>query len=148
MAEIPVEKESGSKAWLWLLLAAVAIALLTWWLLEGRAKDEAVDHDGAIVASVQPADAGTLTTGEPVNLSGVQVASVAGDRTFFIDHFGARVPVLLSTPAPSGSLDEGATVNLTGELRQTANGLPPGTDASALNGSQTYILATDVEPMS
>lgn len=131
MAEIPVEKKTGSLWWLWLLLVIVAAALI-WWLVEAN------DNDRVEAASVAPVpaqvqadnatapyvDTGTtnrtndmamLTSGQitgmigqEVHLQGVPVQSLAGDMAFYIGSNEAdRVLVAFDQVPTPGTAKEG-----------------------------------------
>lgn len=154
MAEIPVEKRSGSYSWLWILLALLLLALLAWWLL-GNDDDEveAVVDEPVAEAPAVPA-AGALVIGEQIDMEGVEVTSLAGEMAFYIEHNGEQVPVFFDQVPTPGSptegrydINPGTRVNLTGEVRAATDGLPENADPSFLGTSENYIFATNVEPV-
>lgn len=155
MAEIPIEKKSGL-GWLWLLIAAIVLALLAWWLLDNDG-DEAqyADTDTAAVVAgpaTNTATASALTIGDTVNLDNVRVTSLAGDMAFNVDAFGQNMLVLFDqTPTPNTAkegeydINPGSVVNLDGEIRSAADPLPAGVTAEIPAGTDRYIYATDIE---
>lgn len=153
MAEIPIEQKSGSKSWLWILLALLLVALLAWWLLSDDREEgvEPVVSEAVTEAPVLPA-AGTLVIGEMVDMDGVEVTSLAGDMAFYVDHQGQRVPVFFDEVRTPGSptegrldINPGTMVNIDGEVRAANDRLPEGADPSILGDSQNYIFANDIE---
>lgn len=155
MAEIPVERKSGSKSWLWILLALLVLALLAWWILDDD--DEIATYDttvaeSTVLADEQPAQAGMLTVGETVNLDQVEVTELAGDMAFYIQMNGQRVPVFFDQVPTPGTATEGrydinagSVVNIDGEVRSATDTLPANADPSILAGTQNYIFATSLE---
>jgi hypothetical protein len=141
MAEIPVEKKSGSSWGIWLLLGALALAALIWILADNDPEpvetaaippaDLAVPVAPAVpvtpVAPTAPAadpagpvtDLATLTgaadltpmIGRQVNLTAVPVAAMAGDRTFFVGEGSDRLFVLLPEGQPGVPTEDSVNVN-------------------------------------
>ena len=154
MAEIPVEKRSGSKSWLWILLALLLLGLLAWWLLSDDG-DEVEYIDDTTTAAVAPVTTGEqLVVGQQVNMEAVEVTSLAGDMAFYIDVNGERVPVFFDQVPTPGTATEGRydinpgnLVNITGEVRQSTDPLPANADPSILGDAQHYIYATNLEPV-
>lgn len=151
MAEIPIEKKSGSK-WLWILLALLALALIAWWILDDDGDDVVEYTDQAVVADTVPAATGMLVVGESVDMDGVEVTSLAGDMAFYIEMNGQQVPVFfdqVSTPgdATEGEYDinPGSILNIEGEVRSATDTLPANADPSILGQSQNYIFAESIE---
>ncbi len=157
MAEIPVERESGSKTWLWILLALLVLALLAWWILADNEDENAgyvADNTVAESTLAEPAvtQPGMLTVGETVDLDGVEVSSLAGDMAFYIEMNGERVPVFFDqVPTPGDAtegeydINPGSVVNIDGEVRSATDTLPANADPSILGDSQNYIFANSIE---
>lgn len=172
MAEIPVEKKAGVPWWVWLLGALLLLGLL-WWLL-GSNDREATET--AAVAPVETpvameplpgtiapaADTGPITdlamitgaadpaalTGRQVQLTGVPVPEVPGDRTFLVGEGANRLFVFLPEDAPglptedSVNVNPGQRVNLSGTLQPaqtTMNGRP----VEGLPAGTTTMLVAD-----
>lgn len=114
MAEIPVQKKSH--AWVWVLLALIALALLAWWAFaEGDDDAEMVDNDAYVVTDpVVPATPGAdaeanaqagLALGailaNPAQYYGqeysgeVSVGDELTDRGFWIENNGERMFALI-----------------------------------------------------
>lgn len=155
MAEIPVTKKSGLPWWVWLLLALLVLALIYFLFLAGdddvdtveRTDVEVVETAGVItdLTTIEQGTAATLA-GRRVDLDGVTVESMAGDRGFTVtDGLGASAFVVLQEVVPgpdSGAdgdvnVDAGQTLDITGEVFAIENGrinnepiegLPAGTD--------------------
>ena len=53
MAEIPIERKSGSKSWLW-ILALVALAALAWMMFSNDADDTETTAPAGEVGAVAP----------------------------------------------------------------------------------------------
>jgi hypothetical protein len=187
MAEIPVEKKSGTPWWIWLLLGALALAALIWILADNDPEpvetaavppaDLAVPvAPAAPVTPVAPAapatpaadpagpitDLATLTgaadlapmVGRQVDLAGVPVAAMAGDRTFFVGEGSNRLFVLLPEGRPgvptedSVNVNAGQTVALSGTL-QAAAPTVAGTPVEGLPaGAQAMLVADSVRVVS
>ncbi len=152
MAEIPIKKENSSKAWLWILLALLAVALIAWWALADN-EDETADYvANETVAESTVVQTGMLTVGETVDLDGVEVSSLAGDMAFYIEMNGQRVPVFFDqVPTPGDAtegeydINPGSIVNIDGEVRSATDTLPANADPSILGDSQNYIFANSIE---
>lgn len=152
MAEIPVTKKSGSMAWLWILLALLAVALLAWWILADNEGETAAYVADETVAESTIAQPGMLTVGETVDLNGVEVSSLAGDMAFYIEMKGQRVPVFFDqAPTPGDAtegeydINPGSIVNIEGDVRSATDTLPANADPSILGDSQNYIFANSIE---
>ncbi len=152
MAEIPVTKQTGSKSWLWILLALLAVALLAWWILADNEDETAGYVADDTVAASTVAPTGMLTAGETVDLDGVEVSSLAGDMAFYIEMNGQRVPVFFDqVPTPGDAtegeydINPGSIVNIEGEVRSATDTLPANADPSILGDSQNYIFANSIE---
>ena len=180
MANIPVQrKQQGVPWWAWVLLALglfVILALVLWNVFQDR-QAAAPPTTGAAAPSVnQAAPAGPITdlpigqpdqllalVGRPVQLSGVRVQDVVGDKTFWIGPSDTqRLFVFLEenqTPGQKveGSVDvnQGQTVAIDGELRK----LPSAEEAQqqwdispqtfeALKKDQVYLYARSVKVIS
>jgi hypothetical protein len=149
MAEIPIEKKSGSK-WLWILLALLAVILLAWWLLDNGG-DDVVEYTDDTVA-VAPVATDALVVGESVDLDAVEVTELAGDMAFYIEMNGQRVPVFFDqVPTPGDAtegeydINPGSILNIEGEVRSATDTLPANADPSILGTSQNYIFANSIE---
>lgn len=150
MAEINIEKKSGSKWWLWLLLIAGIIALL-FWLFSGNDNDEQVVDNQAVAAAPVDTDAGMADgpitslamitgntdgslVGREVMLRDVPVGDVNGDANFWITgDNGERVYVVLNEVATPNTpiegqvdVDAGDNVNIAGTIRSASDGAPEG----------------------
>jgi hypothetical protein len=151
MAEIPIEKKSGSK-WLWVLLALLALALIAWWILDDDGDDVVEYTDQAVVADTVPVATGMLVAGESVDMDGVEVTSLAGDMAFYIEMNGQQVPVFFDqVPTPGDAtegeydINPGSILNIEGEVRSATDTLPANADPSILGQSQNYIFAESIE---
>ena len=132
MAEIPVERKSGSKWWLWLILLLLAVALIWWLLAEGDDPEvEAVDtvavEESADLDSVDAAATGEMTLAaslaNPSSYYGmegftgeVEVGGPLTDRGFWIENEGARMfAIVIDDPAERPiDINPGATLRLNG----------------------------------
>ncbi len=128
MADIPVEKKSGTPWWLWLLGLLVLAALI--WLLIGLFNDDEDEADvdlgddtnqvdpapvedvaaaGLItsVATITEADDPVSLAGRQVQLSDMRVSSVLGDSAFYATPEGddRRFLIALNEVIPSGPDD-------------------------------------------
>jgi hypothetical protein len=151
MAEIPIERKSGSK-WLWILLALLALALIAWWILDDDGDDVVEYTDQAVVTDTVPAATGMLVAGESVDMDGVEVTSLAGDMAFYIEMNGQQVPVFFDqVPTPGDAtegeydINPGSILNIEGEVRSATDTLPANADPSILGQSQNYIFAESIE---
>lgn len=113
MANIPVQEKS-SKTWLWLLLAAIIIGLLLWWLLDNDDGDvvEYTDNDTVAEDTVGNANAmaAAFTVGETVDLENARVTELVGDMAFRIESEGREALVLFNEERTLGDPTE---VNMT-----------------------------------
>jgi hypothetical protein len=85
MANIPVEKTSSGAAWLPWLLGLLALLALLWLAIEllgGDDDDLAVVDDTEQVLPIDDDDA--VSTAGTMDMSGLYVTRVTGDRTFFV----------------------------------------------------------------
>ena len=151
MAEIPIEKKSGSK-WLWILLALLALALIAWWLLDNDGDDVVEYTDETVVADTVPVATSMLVVGESVDLDAVEVTELAGDMAFYIEMNGERVPVFFDqVPTPGDAtegeydINPGSILNIEGEVRSATDTLPANADPSILGTLQNYIFANSIE---
>lgn len=169
MAEIPVTKKSGVPWWVWALLAALVLLLL--FLFLGGGDDEAevarTDTDPAVIVSGTDAEGGVITeiatlesgtaalAGRQVDLDGVRVASMAGDRGFTVtDGAGSTVLVVLDEVVPGpdtgddGRVDvnAGQTVDVEGEVFEVIDGRVNGEPIEGLpSGADLFVYARTVE---
>ncbi|MCU0625534.1 MAG: hypothetical protein MUF21_03480 [Gemmatimonadaceae bacterium] len=140
MAEIRIEKKKGTN-WLWIILGALLLALLAWWLL-GRDTDGDrervaggdVTTAPAVAAPAAAASGDVITdwtmvaasssgdlAGRRVELTGVPVIEAVSDRGFWIGNASARAFVVrgnqsLPSTAPDGAVDAGTTVRIWGTV--------------------------------
>ncbi|MEE4206529.1 MAG: hypothetical protein V2I39_09555 [Erythrobacter sp.] len=130
MAEIPVEKKSSGKGWLWLLLLLLIIAAIAWWLLaEANEPDEV---DPVVVEETEPMMPETEQTGEmtlaailadPSAYYGregftgtVTVGGPLTDRGFWIENEGNRMfAIVIDQPRERPiDINVGATLDING----------------------------------
>lgn len=132
MAEIPVERKSGSKWWLWLILLLLVVALIWWLVGEGDDPElEAVDtvavEESADLDSVDATATGEMTLAailaNPSSYYGmegftgeVEVGGPLTDRGFWIENEGARMfAIVIDDPAERRiDINTGATLRLDG----------------------------------
>lgn len=138
MAEIPVEKKSGGKGWLWLILLLLIVAALAWWLLDEAAEGDLDDEEVAIeqtepvttdtTGMAEGAQAGAMTiaaiTANPSEYYGregfsgtVTVGGSLTDRGFWIeDEQGTRLfAIVIDQPRERPvDINVGATLDITG----------------------------------
>lgn len=152
MAEIPVHKKSGMPGWIWALIALIVLALLAWWLFGGDDEVATIEDEPVAAAPMDPVADEGWTVGETVELSGVEVSSLAGDMAFNIEQNGQQWLVLFDqTPTPGDptegeyDINPGTMLNLTGEVRSASEPLPTGVDAQIPAGTERYIYATNIE---
>lgn len=90
MAEIPVTKKS-SLAWLWILLAILALALIAWWVLSRDDKVEGVPVEAVSEGTID-SDPGA-TPVEPI--AGMSIATILSNPAIYVgrDDFAAEVTV-------------------------------------------------------
>ena len=167
MAEIPVTKKSGVPWWVWAALALLVLLLLFFFLRgdDEIAEVETIDRDPAVVLTdadgvgvitdlTTIANGTAALDGRQVDVDGVRVVSMAGDRGFTVaDDSGATAFVVIDeiVPGPDsgddGEVDvnRGQTVDIRGEVFEVVDGrvnnepiegLPPGT--------QIMIYASEV----
>ena len=72
MAEIPIERKSGSKSWLW-IVALVLLALVAWMLFSGDDAD-----DGAVTTPAGEVGALPAPAGTPASVAGVAMDGTLG----------------------------------------------------------------------
>jgi hypothetical protein len=130
MAEIAVERRRGFPWWIW-LLGAAALLLILWALLAGdggrgeaeRAAGEPVTELSAFRGVADPEQ----LVGRSVEIETASVASVTGDRDFWVsDGQGGQVLVILDqvpTPAQPGiegryDVNPGQTISIYGEVQR------------------------------
>ena len=173
LAQIEIERKSGTN-WLPWLIGIALLALLAWWFL-GRAGDpEPVTATGDVPAAVPPAPVagaegaitdwstftgdGAALVGRQVALASVPVADVVSDRGFWIGQDQSqRVFVVRTrqdapgTPA-DGAVNAGQTVSVFGTVQAMPTDLTQATtewnlqstDATALSQQAMYIAADSV----
>lgn len=134
MAEIPIERKSGTPWWLWLIVAAAVLALLIYMFSGDEAERDPVVEpvtaaapvDGqaasAMNNSATGAAAGAVTDlalitgatgltsmiGREVQLNNVRVQEVVGDRTFWVGpDTNQRALVVLNEERTPGQATEG-----------------------------------------
>lgn len=175
MAEIPVERKSGGIPWwVWLLLAALIVGLLIW-MFSGDDEAETAAAPATAPAVVAPAvetpapvgtdvaaagpitDLATITgaagltsmVGREVQLSGVPVQAVVGDRTFWVGtNEGQRALVVLNeepTPAQPGvegryDVNAGQVIDLTGTIRNINDPAFASGPIEGLPSGQTAVI--------
>lgn len=164
MAEIPVTKKSGIPWWVWAILAAIILALLIFFLSGDDDADVAeVERDREVVTTTDTDVITDLTTieqgtaalaGRQVDVDGVRVESMAGDRGFTVtDDMGASVFVLIDEVVPgpdSGAdgdvnVDAGQTVDIRGEVFEVLNGRVNDEPIEGLPaGTQIMVYASEV----
>ena len=164
MAEIPVTKKSGIPWWVWALLAAIVLLLLFLFVFNGDDDAEVAETEREVVT--QPADPDVITdlttiaqgtpalAGRQVDVDGVRVASMAGDRGFTVtDAAGASAFVLIDEVVPgpdSGAdgdvnVDAGQTVDVRGEVFEVIDGAVNGEPIEGLPaGTQIFVYASEV----
>jgi hypothetical protein len=123
MADIDVERKSGT-AWIWWILGLIVLALLAWWLFAGDDEPEVagVVEPAPVVAPAGPtpanppppapvAQGGLLTLADvwanpSANIGNrvytpesVRVAQVISDRAFVVEDQGNRIHVVLNEGA-------------------------------------------------
>lgn len=169
MAEIPVEKKS-SLTWLWLLLAALLIALLVWWLV-GNGDDDvrpaaadtevvgAIDSEG--LAAPEGAAGFTLAAimEQPQSYIGQEFTGEVGvsgrltDRGFWIENDGARMFALIIDEPLEVPLDinagqrlqiTGGTIREGGDVSEV-EGAPIDDDTRAVLADQAAFMIVDEE---
>lgn len=154
MAEIPVTKKSGIPWWVWAILAALVVLLLVLFLGgDDDAEVTEVDREVEVVETAGTAGAitslATLAGGTPalagrqVDLTGVTVDTMYGDRGFTVTEGGSEpVFVVLDEVVPGrddGDVDvnAGQVIDVRGEVFEVTDGrvndepiegLPAGTD--------------------
>lgn len=126
MANIPVERTSGTPWWL-LLLGVLLLGLLLWFLIGAFSSDDEV----AVVDEVDETEVVSAGVADPVavtalDMSNLYVTRVTGDRTFFVapseDQAGMETLVILDQNASPGApgvegqvdINPGQRVSLTG----------------------------------
>ncbi|QIQ85808.1 hypothetical protein [Erythrobacter sp.] len=138
MAEIPVEKKSGGKGWLWLILLLLIVAALAWWLFDEAAEGDLDGDDEVVLEQAEPvttdttgmaetAGAGEMTiaaiTANPSEYYGregfsgtVTVGGPLTDRGFWIENDGARMfAIVIDQPRERPvDINVGATLDITG----------------------------------
>ena len=167
MAEIPVTKKSGIPWWVWAILAAIILLLLFLFLGGDDDADVAeVETDRQVVATETTTGTDTITdlttiaqgtaalAGRQVDVDGVRVESMAGDRGFTVtDGSGANVFVVIDEVVPgpdSGAdgdvnVDAGQTVDIRGEVFEVLNGRVNNEPIEGLPaGTQIMVYASEV----
>ena len=163
MAEIPVTKKSGIPWWVWAILAAIILLLLFLFLggdddadVAEAPRDPVVVADTTdVITDLTTIERGTAAlAGRQVDVDGVRVASMAGDRGFTVtDAAGATVFVLLDeiVPGPDSgadgdvNVDAGQTVDIRGEVFEVIDGSVNGEPIEGLpSGTDIFVYASEV----
>ena len=166
MAEIPVTKKSGIPWWVWAILAAIILLLLFLFLGGDDADVAEVETDPVVVTGTETVGPDVITdlatiergtaalAGRQVDVDGVRVASMAGDRGFTVtDDAGATVFVVLDeiVPGPDsgddGDVDvnAGQTVDIRGEVFEVIDGAVDGEPIEGLpGGTDIFVYASEV----
>ena len=168
MAEIPVTKKSGIPWWVWAALALLVLLLLFLFLSGGDDDVAEVEREVPAVVTTDRTDAGTglitdLSTiatgtaaldGRQVDIDGVRVVSMAGDRGFTVEApDGARGFVVIDevVPGPDSGADgdvnvnAGQTVDVRGEVFEVVDGRVNGEPIEGLpTGTRIMIYASEV----
>lgn len=170
MAEIPLEKKSGTPGWLWPLLALLLGALLLWWLLSDDDEVESTQQTttvaeqtaspttsvattAAVAAGAAGAAATAMTVGQSVDLDNVRVTSLAGDMAFNAEANGQNMFVVFdeeptpADPSVEGQIDikPGSVLNLEGTVRAATEAMPAGVTAQIPAGTQQYLYARSIQ---
>ncbi|HEY0970699.1 MAG TPA: hypothetical protein VGE02_06975 [Gemmatimonadales bacterium] len=171
MAEIPIERRSGSSWLVWAVLLVLA-ALLAWWLL-GRGDESRVaggdvmadsvatapaaaapatepaaeDESAAVVSDLAQltgaADAAALV-GRRVALSSVNVQDVVSDRGFWVgsgEDDRVFAVRMEQVTPPDGAVNPGQTVSLQGVLRAMPSNLEEQRTPWNLGSTDVSVLA-------
>ena len=163
MAEIPVTKKSGLPWWAWALLAALVVLLLFLFLGGGddaevaeRDRVETVDRDAgevsglAAILAMDPSEA----AGNIIELEGLTVARVVGDRSFVVrDAAGTELFAVLDEVETPGTPTEGRydvnagqTIDLEGELFEVEDGMIGGERIEDLPADvRIYVYVSEAE---
>ncbi|KPP94978.1 hypothetical protein [Erythrobacter sp. HL-111] len=123
MAEIPVEKKSSGKGWLWLLLVLLVVLAIAWWLLAEANEPE--NNDPVAVEETEPTTTGAMTLSavltDPSAYYGregfddtVTVAGPLTDRGFWIESGGNRMfAIVIDEPREQPiDINVGATLDI------------------------------------
>lgn len=171
MAEIPIERKTGTN-WLPWVIGLVLLALLLWWLLSRMGDPEPVVPVATTPDVVAPAaaPAGVITdwsmltgdaaalVGRQVALTSVPVQSVVSDRGFWIGPsegervFAIRTNQSAPVTPPDGAVNTGQTVSVFGTVQampadltqQATDWNLQSTDVSLLSQQSMYIAADSV----
>lgn len=153
MAEIPVQKKS-SMAWLWILLALIAVALLIWWATDNDSDEvdlatttqieEPMESSADLEANATVAEAGTLAAilANPTTYFGkeysgeVSVGNSLTDRGFWVESDGNRMFALIVDEPRERPLD----INAGQQLRISGGTIR---DASSLSDVEGRVLDAD-----
>ena len=163
MAEIPVTKKSGIPWWVWAALAALVLLLLFLFVFNGdddarlaEADPVVVTDDGTgLITDLSTIANGTVALdGRQVDIDGVRVVSMAGDRGFTVEApDGARGFVVIDEVVPGpdsgddGDVDvnRGQTVDIRGEVFEVTDGRVNGEPIEGLPaGTRIMIYASEV----
>lgn len=168
MAELDIQRKSGSNWLVWLLVLAV-VALLAWWLIGLMGDDEAVVADGVVdpVATAPVAGAADLNTGpildiamlnggmaaemvgRQVALTSVPVLNVVSDRGFWIGDseannvFAIRTNESSPVTPPDGAVNQGQMVNVWGTVQQMPADLTQQATAWNLQSTDAAMLGQE-----
>jgi hypothetical protein len=170
MADIDVERKSGT-AWIWWLLGLIVLALLAWWLFAGDDEPEVagVVEPAPVVAPAGPtpanppppapvAQGGLLTLADvwanPAANFGnrvytpesVRVTEVISDRGFWVEDQGNRILVVLNESAP-GAPNQADVQGMPAEMPDlNAGDMIQITEAMAHDPTQLQNLQGPIEP--
>ena len=163
MAEIPVTKKSGIPWWVWAALAALVLLLLFLFVFNGEDEADLAEADRVVVTENDTGLITDLSTiangtaaldGRQVDIDGVRVVSMAGDRGFTVEApDGARGFVVIDEVVPGpdsgddGDVDvnRGQTVDIRGEVFEVTDGRVNGEPIEGLPaGTQIMIYASEV----
>ena len=174
MAEIPVEKKAGIPWWVWAALALLVLLLLFFFVFNGDDDVDVaeVDRDPVVVTDPTPraeigTDRGGVITdlsaiatgtaaldGRQVDIDGVRVVSMAGDRGFTVEApDGSQGFVVIDEVVPGpdtgddGEVDvnRGQIVDIRGEVFEVVDGRVNNEPIEGLPaGTQIMIYAAEV----
>ena len=170
MANIPVERTSGTPWWLWLLGLLLLLALIFFLIEAFDDDDDEVVVDDPIedvdpVEDVDPIEGADPVVAAPVtetalDLSSVYVTRVTGDRTFFVAPSEAMADnetlVILDQSMSPGAegiegqvdINDGQTINLTGGRMEPLGdmslaGMGLDDDEAGMMGPDTQVIRVD-----
>jgi len=168
MAEIPVEKKSSGKGWLWLLLLLVIIAAIAWWLLSEADESETVgpivvEETEPTMPATQGAGSGDMTLAailaDPSAYYGregfsgtVTVGGPLTDRGFWIESEGNRMfAIVIDQPRERPvDINVGATLDISGgtirnpaEIEDLTGDTLDEDTVDAMEGQQAVLVVSE-----